>query len=54
MRTSFCHIFEELLDIVKYGYPKAIQQWAAEYGPLFKLWQGGTVIVATDDPTVAR
>ena len=28
--------------IIKFGYPKALQQWAQQYGPVFRvgmLWQ---------------
>ncbi len=43
-----------MLEIVRLGQPMAMQQWAAQYGGIFKVWQGGTVVVVVEDPVAAR
>lgn len=43
-----------LATIIRLGYPKALQQWGAEFGPVFKVWQGGNVLVVVGDAEAAR
>jgi len=47
-------MFGNLADIVRLGRPEAFHKWALEYGPVFKVFQGGTVIVVVADAAGAR
>lgn len=43
-----------LLTLIRNGFPEAIQAWAAQYGPVFKIFQGGNILIVVADPVAAR
>ncbi|KAK9820578.1 hypothetical protein WJX72_011843 [[Myrmecia] bisecta] len=43
-----------LVEIVKLGQYKAVQNWAQKYGPVFKLIQGSRAVVVVEDPDLGR
>lgn len=43
-----------LLGLVKKERPQALEEWAKTYGPIFKFFQGGSVVVVVSDPEAAR
>mmetsp|Transcript_1357 Transcript_1357/g.4048 ORF Transcript_1357/g.4048 Transcript_1357/m.4048 type:complete len:577 (-) Transcript_1357:297-2027(-) len=43
-----------LPGLLRMDRPVALQQWAKEYGPIFKIFQGGTLVVVVADAAAAR
>jgi thromboxane-A synthase/cytochrome P450 family 3 subfamily A len=41
-------------SIVAMGFPFYMEKLAAQYGPVFKVWQGGNVLIVCEHPVAAR
>jgi Cytochrome P450 len=43
-----------LPDIVRLGKHEAFRQWAKQYGPMFKVLEGGVPTIVVQSPEAAR